>query len=122
MLEEALTKQKEVQSRILERLGALPKSRPSFSLIDRTINFYGEVYLGNGTVMRSIINNKGGTIRNSGGPMNLVGNVGGSIHSGNSVTRGVRGYATRAYQSFPGLQPLRRALNLPLFKLFRGRR
>ena len=87
-----------------------PRSKATFTLFDRTMHFYGEVYFGNGTIMKSVINNQGGSISNSGGSMYL-GNVAGPMSSGN--VRRNRNFATNAFRSIanPPAVYLRRGLH-----------
>ena len=86
----------------LDLLRQLPRSKAPFTLLDWSRNntqFYGTVYLGNGTVMmRSVIHNQGGSISNSGGSMNLS-NVAGPMQSGN--VRGTRNFTTKAPRPIP---------------------
>ena len=67
-----------------------------FTLFDRAthVHFYREVYYGNGTLIRNVINNQRGNISSSGGSVNF-GNVTGSMHSNN--VQGARQYGTSAY-------------------------
>ncbi|KAK2611916.1 hypothetical protein QQS21_002022 [Conoideocrella luteorostrata] len=102
--EETIAEPTEDHSRILQLLRQPPQTTARFSLFNRTIQFYGKVYLGNGTVMEHVINNQGGIIRNSGGSLNLVGNVRGPVHIGSNVNRKVSGYATRAHRSMQGIR------------------
>lgn len=73
---EPSAEQQEAQrSLISQRLQQAHCFRVSFTLFDRRMQFYTDVYSGNGSVMRNNINNQGATIRNAGGPM-VFGNVG----------------------------------------------
>ncbi|KAH8172088.1 kinesin light chain [Sarocladium implicatum] len=122
-LEDPSPEQKaEQKSRILQRIKETSNPRQGgFILFNRTYKYYTEIYSGNGSVMRSIINNQAGTIRNTNGPMNF-GTVGGSMRSGNAVVRGSRGYMTRAYKKVPSVQSVRRALFLTPLGWLKGLR
>jgi hypothetical protein len=93
-----------------------PRSKAAFSFFNRTVNFYGEVYIGNGTIMKSIVNNQGGSIKGSGGPM-FIGNRAGAVSS-NIGQR--RGFVTRVFRptSIVQIPMLKRGLHF-LGRVFR---